>query len=318
MKVGVLVHFYVPYRCAGSETMLHAMLKALQVRGHEVRVFTTQMAEAPTNYEYEGIPVGITNPIYAQQLLAEWNPDVIVSHHQNTRYAARMKRLHGIPFVFLMHNDMPGTPEVLETHPDLVVFNTEWLAKKFRDRVANSVVVHPPVYAEDHATTRGSKITLVNLNQDKGGGIFYALAERMPDLQFLGVVGGHGSQVIRRDLPNVTIQEHSDDMRNNVWSKTRLLLMPSIYESYGMAGVEALASGIPVIANPTAGLRESLGCAGLFLDRDDLAGWEKTIRRALSPEVYPELSRTASLRSAELDPRAEMAAWADAVERIIR
>lgn len=317
MNIGVLVHFYVPYRNAGSETMLHNMLLHLKKRGHNVKVFTTSMPEAPITYEVDGIPVVSTNMVYAQQFIGEGKPDVLITHHENTQRGARMRRLHGIPFVYVMHNDLPGSPELLDLQPDLVVFNTEWIAKKHRSRVPNSMVLNPPVFASDHwSGTTGNKITLVNLNKDKGGEIFYELASRMPEFEFLGVEGGHGPQIIHEDRHNVEIQRHTTNMRDDVWSKTRLLLMPSVYESYGMAGVEAMASGIPVIANPTPGLRESLGTAGTFIDRNDIHGWEVTIREALKPQNWRDLSAAALARSKSFDPMSDLDRWVDNIERL--
>jgi hypothetical protein len=318
MKVAVFVHFYVPYRCAGSETMLHAMVKTLQAKGHEVRVIATVLPEAPPMYEYEGVDVIATNVVYGRQNIETWKPDVIISHHDNTIRAAQMSRRLNIPFVFICHNDLNGIQTMLGLNPSMVVFNTQWLKERLWTPGMNFEVVHPPVFAKEHATTPGTKVTLVNLNDHKGGNIFYTLAKRMPDVEFLGVVGGHGDQIIRRDLPNVEIQEHSDDMKTNVWSKTRILLMPSIYESYGMAGVEALASGIPVIAHPTPGLKESQGKFGLFMDRSDLNGYEATIRDLLNDEdKWNSVSKLALKRSAQLDPTPELNSWVESVERLV-
>lgn len=319
MRIAVFVHFYVPYRCAGSETMLHAMVKALHNAGHDVRVWATVLPEAPPYFEHEEIPIHVTNVVYARQQIETWCPDVIVSHHDNTDRAAQISRKKNIPFAFIMHNDFPDTAKKLNMDPDLVVFNTNWMRDLFHPHAKNHLVVHPPVYAKDHKTTPGECVTLVNMNVHKGAEILYELARRMPEVKFLGVEGGHGEQVIRHDLHNVQIQPHTSNMKKDVWAKTKILLMPSVYESYGMAGVEALASGIPVLANPTPGLMESQGKHGLFIERDDIDMYEETIRWLLdSPENYRHESRQAMGRSKELDPAPELEAWVAKIEGLMR
>lgn len=320
MRVAVFVHFYVPFRCAGSETMLHAMVKELIEAGHEVLVYATVLPEAPPHYEYEGVEVIATNVIYARQDMMVWKPDVIISHHDNVVRAKQIAARLQIPFVFICHNDLSGIHRTLDLDPDFVVFNTEWLMEKLERPGMDYIIVHPPVFAEQHRTSPGSKVTLVNLNADKGSGILYELARRMPDVEFLAVEGAHGTQIMPpKDLANIEFVKQSDDMKNNVWSKTRVLLMPSKYESYGMAGVEALASGIPVIATPTPGLLESQGPNGLFADRDDIDRWEYLVRSLLTdPEFYQDASIKACSRSAQLDPKTEMAVWVSELERLVR
>lgn len=157
----------------------------------------------------------------------------------------------------------------------------------------------------------------MNLNENKGSGVFYELARRMPDVEFLAVEGAHGTQIYP-DLPNVELVKQTDNMKDDVWSKTRILLMPSIYESYGMAGVEALASGIPVICHPTLGLLESQDEAGIFIDRDDIDWWEFNVNLLLTdPQSYDDASRRARKRSDELDPEAEMAHWVSELEGLV-
>lgn len=317
MKIAIFPHFYVPYRNAGSETMLHAMCKALISKGHEVVVWATVLPEAPPFYEWEGVPVYATNVVYGRQQIKAWKPDVIVSHHDNTQRAATIAKSLDIPFVFIMHNDFLPNQELLTLKPDLTVFNTEWIRGKFDHVVNRSMVLHPPVWAHEHATTPGDHITLVNLNENKGCRVFYEMARRYPSKNFLGVVGGHGDQIIDDSLPNVTIQPQTADMKNDVWAKTRILLMPSIYESYGMAGVEALASGIPVIAHPTEGLRESQGPWGMFVDRGDLNGYENAILRLSDPIAWQAASILSKKRSNELDPASELDRWVEEVEGLV-
>lgn len=317
MQVAVLVHFYVPYRCAGSETMLHAMCKELNSRGHQVVVFATVMPDALSHYEYEGVEVFSTNIVYARQNIMSWKPDVIVSHHDNTIRAKNIAAKLGIPMVFICHNDMRGITQVLDLEPDLVVFNTNWIRDKLARLGMRHCVVHPPVYPDQHKTTPGSKVCLVNLNDHKGSGVLYELAKRMPDVEFLAVVGAHGTQIYPQGLPNVEVVEHTDDMRAQVWAKTRILLMPSFYESYGMAGVEALASGIPVVCHPTPGLVESQGPTGIFVDRDDIQKYESEIRRLLDPQEWRAASVLALERSSELDPAQDMDRWVSELEGLV-
>lgn len=319
MRVVALVHFYVPHYMAGSETMLHAMLRAIAARGHEVEVVVTSHDRGPDEYQHEGIRVRRAGRRTVVELLDEIAPDVVVSHHQEAPNACHYARRRRIRSVVLFHNTFPGALRVARRwRPDLHVFNTEWVREhyhRYKAAPEGSIVVHPPIDGARHRTRPGRHVTLVNLNRDKGGEIFYALAGRMPDVPFLGVVGGHGKQIIR-DLPNVTIQEHTPDPKRHIWARTRVLLMPSVYESYGMVSIEAAHSGIPTIANPTPGLREALGGAGVWAKRGDLAAWESQMRRLLEPAEWRLASKCARARAAELTPREELAAWVRAVESL--
>jgi glycosyltransferase involved in cell wall biosynthesis len=105
-----------------------------------------------------------------------------------------------------------------------------------------------------------------------------------------------------------------------VWAQTRVLMVPSVHESYGMAAVEALASGIPVIAHPTPGLREALGDAGTFVDRADVRAWVAAIK-----ELYPDGERwdaavaSGFARSAFLADQmnTEIKQWVEAVQALL-
>jgi glycosyltransferase involved in cell wall biosynthesis len=178
-------------------------------------------------------------------------------------------------------------------------------------------VVRPPVRAADYRTTPGDMITLINLFANKGADTFWALAERMPDRQFLAVRGSYGEQVLR-DLPNVEVVDNvpGGDMAKLVYARTRILLMPSEYESWGRTGVEACASGIPVIATPTPGLLESLGDAGTFVAAGDVDGWQKAIENLDDADIYRKASAAAKKRSKQLDPSADLTRWRTAIEAL--
>lgn len=321
MRVVALIHFYLPHHRAGSETMIHAMLRALVAAGHEAHVVVTSQPEGVDDYQVDGVVVhraGVGERT-VPHLVASLNPDVLVTHHQETPHTSKLGRDLGVPVVHVIHNHMHHTALWLHKRPALTVFNTHWIARHFakRHKGLRSIVVHPPVWGDEHATTPGDQVALVNLNRDKGSGVFYALAERMPDVEFLAVVGGHGQQVIRDDLPNVEIQQPTGDMRGQVWTRTRVLLMPSIYESFGMVAVEAAHSGIPTIAHPTPGLLESLSYAGTFADRDGLDTWERALRSILHPDTWRPLSAVAQRRATELDPHTDLAAWVAELESLV-
>lgn len=320
MKILAYVHFYPPYHFAGSEIMLHNILRHMQARGHEVKVICTAEPTAPLTWEFEGITCERTSVNYTGcKALSRFHPDITITHHQETVSAFHYSRNRNIKVVQLIHNDHDAAYNFLDLGADLVVYNTAWVRDKLSVKYTlPSTVLHPPVHANEHNTlTTGNKVTLINLNEHKGSSIFYELAERMPDVEFLAVEGGHGYQVFEPHH-NVTHQSQTTNMRDDVWAKTKILLVPSIYESYGMVGVEALASGIPVLATPTPGLKESLSYAGTFIGRDDITAWECHIRRLLdNSSAYDEMSKLAFKRSAELDPATELDELAYRLERLV-
>lgn len=303
MKVFAWVHLYAPDHCAGAEMMLHEILVALQARGHHVAV----ACDASSVENFEGVPIiprrsnALDTKTERCGLVA--GSDIVITHLDRTREVidavARSR-----PIVHLVHNDRQlRFHRVRPVDAQLVVANSRWIERGLRWR-GRTIVVPPPVHAERYRVPRdgAEAITLVNLSEAKGADLFWKLAALMPRELFIGVVGGYGPQIIPRVIPsNVTIIEHGPDIRS-VYNRTRILLCPSSYESWGRVGIEAAASGIPTIAHPTPGLLESLRGSGTFVDRDDVDGWVQEIATLDDPAIYAARSRQALLRSDQLDP----------------
>lgn len=319
MRAVALVHFYPPYRLAGSETMLHTMLKALLGAGHEAHVVTTDMPESPEGWTYEGVRAYRAREGQVHTAVDALKPDVLITHHQHGPISILASRRLGVPSIWIQHNSFQENRVTLAMQPDLTVFNTEWIARSWHQYTTGRwTVVHPPVWPSEHAATPGKHVTLVNLNVHKGVNVFGHMAQLFPDLPFLAVTGGHGEQQTAGLPFNVKVIKQTSNMRRDVWAQTRVLLMPSLYESYGMAAVEALASGIPVIAHPTPGLKEALGPAGIFADRDKPQEWAAALRGLMrDPGTWAINSRRSLERSLALEPTDELRAWVRSVESLV-
>lgn len=306
-KIVAYVHAYVPEHNAGAETTLHDILKNLVLAGWEATVVLkpegynivqNTVPDLKDNYFVDGVEV-IHSSTPKTLISYVATADVTISHLECSERTHLLSKKWGKPSIHLVHNTHPMTLQWMASSSALII-NTDWIAneKAFMEWNATKMVLNPPVDPREYETSRGKCITLVNLWENKGAAVFYELARRNPELQFLGVKGGYGEQVIE-ELPNVTIMDHTDDMKE-VYSKTKIILMPSKYESFGRVGVEAMASGIPVIAEPTPGLQESLGDAGTFASITDMDSWSSALRDALKPAKYGKLSKLAKARSEEL------------------
>jgi glycosyltransferase involved in cell wall biosynthesis len=310
--------------------MLHSMLRALAGRGHQIDVSLSIQTGDP--YELDGVTVW---PHESKRDVFRWlgDADVMISHLMNTPRATFLGRWNKVPVVLVHHNTFERTKHALitaEARVDLVVVNSEWmrddLGRWFAAQGAlppPTVIVRPLVDPDEYATTPGDRITMVNLQRTgegpeaigKGGEVFWRIARRMPRTRFLGVVGAYGDQVVE-ELPNVEVLAHVPHhrMRDDVYGRTRILLCPSKYESWGRAAAEATCSGIPVIAHPTPGLVESLGDAGIFVDRDNIDGWIAAIRRLSSAAQWAQASKRVRRRAEELRPEGDLERWCDAIE----
>lgn len=326
LDVVARLHAYPEDHNAGAEWALHEMLRALVGRGHRATVWLTRWAPTREPYELDGVRV-VPFSRGGSFASAMARSSIVVSHLESVPMAACLARGHGVPLVVVCHNTFDLTWQPMRDGSSaLAVVNSQWMLKVAEavfehspQRPGRMAVVRPPVWADDYRTTRGDCITLINCTYTKGAGVLADLAKRMPDRKFLAVRGAYGHQQ-PPDLDNVIVLDEMPgrQMRDAVYARTRLLLMPSDYESWGRVGVEAMASGIPVLAHPTEGLTESLGRAGIFCDRGDVDAWQAAIEALDDRDTYRAASRRATARSKALNPAADLAAWCDAVEETAR
>lgn len=329
MRVLAHVHQYPPEHNAGAEWMIHTLMREMRDRGHEVMVISGRARG--DHYDFEGVTVlsGSVLGMEGTSLASVYETaDVAVTHLDETLHAMRAALETRTPLAHLVHNGRQL--RAWNVHPgrggELAIFNAE-SCREASKWTGKSAIVPPPVFADEYRTdTSGEFVTLINLNVNKGGELFWELAARMPDVSFLGVLGAYAQQVPPpqvmpylmpgekpREWPNVTIASHTSSVVRDVYSRTKLILMPSHSETWGRVAVEAAASGIPSLLSPTPGLLESMTGGATYVPDYHVDTWSSAIREALSPETYEKMQHRALKRSAELDP----VPWLDTFERVL-
>lgn len=175
---------------------------------------------------------------------------------------------------------------------------------------------------------QGDAITLVNANQNKGVHVFLDLARKMPDRKFLGVLPYYGETRLPPSPPNVEWVPFNDDIRT-ILRRTRILLMPSYYESFGRIGIEAMLNGIPVLyskPNPnsvypggsTEGLDEWIRPIGLACERESTEEWIQAVRSLDDPDAYATRSQDSKAHVESMNVFSEASRIAQLVEDFVR
>lgn len=317
MKVVAALPSYIGLSTVGAWIATHQWLVACVRAGHDVDVMTlhTMTEHGPVEpYEVDGVRVARRGRDYADVF---GSADVVVSHVGDNMWAHRWAHSNRVPSVRIAHSIPANQIRERVAGAALVVANSQWTARAFPTDVP-LVVCHPITWPADYATTSGDRVSIVNLSEYKGGQLFWQVAERMPDVEFLAVKGGYGDQIVPDAIPaNVDLVEPTQNMRSDVYARTRLLLFPSMWESWGMVAVEAACSGIPTIAHPSPGLKEAMGSAAWWVGRHDVAGWEVAIRRLLTPSAWSVASQVARQRVDQLDPARSAIDFVDAVEQVV-
>lgn len=275
MRILWSIHLYPPKHNCGAEYVAHHVNKYLISQGHEVRVMLLRHHGAPYTWDgVEVVPICNTLDAYA------W-ADVVITHLDYTRHTVNMASIIKRPVIHFMHNDSSSAYTIIRDAalPQYMVHNSYWLQEAYNNRGfdrVKSIVLQPPCPADAYRILgnpmNSEYITLINLNENKGGYLFYRLAKAMTSKKFLGVVGSYDDGGLQPDiirqlstLENVTLMPNTPNIRE-VYQQTRVLLMLSRYESWGRTATEAMSNGIPVIYTATKGLVENIAGAGLMLE----------------------------------------------------
>lgn len=302
-----MVHAYVPDHNAGSEWMAHA-LNTYWIREQNGRVVVISNKSSVGMYER----VVILEKDKQQKAIdsALSRSQLLLTHHTMEPKAVQTSLLLKKPLVVFLH-DHGRYHHVREYKRQLgqnlyIVTNSQWLEKYYAPLGVPSYICYPPVSWRDYVVESSHEyVTLINVNRNKGGEVLINIAKEMPDVQFLGVKGAYNKQIVSV-LPNIQYIPSTPNIKE-VYGKTNILLMPSKEESWGRTAIEAMSSGIPVIAHPTPGLLESCGDAGIFCNRDDISAWVREIRRLLTDEsYYSSCSLACKRRAIELEPEEQM------------
>lgn len=288
-----------PIQRGGSEVGAHRVLSWLADRGHEVSAIVTHQRAIPT----DGVQY-----VYGQRraLMNAWREaDVVITHQAASGQAVELSEQYGPPVLHWSHNWrwFDALSHILRPERDVVAWNSHAVADLNCDSWdGRSIVLHPPTFPDQYRRSTGKLVTQVNLNELKGGRVFWEVARAMPEVQFLAVVGGWLEQVDRHGVlhhphhavaplsksaySNVEVIGTTEDMVGDVWDRTRLLIIPTglvndtqVGESWGLVAAEATCSGIPVIATRSPGMEELLDGTGFLIDDyDDADAWMHAIR----------------------------------------
>jgi glycosyltransferase involved in cell wall biosynthesis len=297
--------------------MAHSINKYLISKGYIVNLIIYDRICSDT--PYEGVNIINSNDIEKVNLAINSSSILFSQNLGYPELAVKKANELNKPVVIFLHthgSTWDRSPEEyrgLIDHSKInVVYNSIWL-KKFFNSSLNSIVLNPPINCADYNTsTNNMYVSLLNKEDYKGGDVVLRIAEKMPDVKFL-IIGANEETIVN----NITYKPNTKNVKE-IYSITDIVLMPSTSESWGMVATEAMCSGIPTIASPTEGLKENLGYAGIFIDRNSIDEWVSMIYKLKNDRTfYNDISNKCKKRVQELDSSVQLEKFEQFINNIL-
>lgn len=291
MRILFSIHAYPPNHNAGGEMYCHAIAKFLVKQGHQVRVLLheSEIDKIFEIYYIDGVEVFPFFPGNNENHIS-W-AQIVITHLGFTSWTVGVTWAFQKPLCWICHNTSHESYDCIKITPKAgIIYNSYAMASVMSEQFQNqSMVLQPSINPEEwdigEEPWNNEAITLINLNKNKGSRIFFNIARAMPERKFIAVVGGYDDQIIEK-LPNVEIVQNTPDIKS-VYARTRILLVPSKYESWGMCATEAMACGIPVIYSPTFGLCENVGRSGIKIKDPNPGFVDEDLKVGENPSIDP-------------------------------
>jgi glycosyltransferase involved in cell wall biosynthesis len=101
---------------------------------------------------------------------------------------------------------------------------------------------------------------------------------------------------------NITVISYiTDDELRKLYMTCRALLIPSVYEGFGLPALEAMATGTPVMASKATALEEVVGDTGVLIDPYSVIDIMRGIAelKAATPDDLAALGEKGRVRAEE-------------------
>ena len=316
MKV-VFFTQYMPDPC-GAFFHDIALAKVLQSFGHTIHFVTVKRGNLPIKGNYRGFNwTYYTNaerelftsniwctPHYpflptVRKLNGQFRKPLVITMHfgENLEYINSPVKYEWAEFIWIISNHMKEYAEKLIANPTFF---------KTVESIRPIMLEHEIKMHERDTLPKGDCITMINANALKGLPLFLELAKRYPERKFLGVRPYYNVIKVPENIPNIEWMNVQDDIRT-VLAKTRILVAPSLYESWGRVSFEAMYNGIPVLyskpmdrtspyARPsgsTEGMQEWIGESQMGCRYGEFEEWTSAIELLDDPEEYARYSKQA-------------------------
>ena len=130
------------------------------------------------------------------------------------------------------------------------------------------------------------------------------LLKKNKEIRFL-IIGkiGYGGEKLLKEIQRrsnvIYLKSVSDLELKKIYNIATLFLFPSFYEGFGFPPLEAMQSGLPVLASNNTSLKEIIGSGGLLGEPKDYDFFVNNILKLISDNDYYELIRKQGIERAQ-------------------
>ncbi len=333
MRIVQVNAFHYPYR-GGIEHRVHHIAKRLAEK-HEVIILTGLLPNTSSTEEMDGYTVrrlpskqaNIYNPPYIKtpgllNALQKLQPDVVDFHYRWAPTYNKAARHYPGKKVFTYHNTY-GEGVGLTKIPSIINdFFWSKRLKQFQKIVCVSEFVRQDLIAREFSPEQ--LVTVPNgidmppemtISDDNfilfvgrlvgTKGLPYLIrAMKNVDCKLIICGGGPDKDKLQRLTGKLALKNKvqfpgrvSEQEKHKLFSSCSLFVLPSIYESFGIAAAEAMSYGKPVIASNVGGLPEVVNGGGLLANAKDSGDLAKQINSLLK---NPEKRKLLGIKAKEL------------------
>ena len=337
MKVVEVNPFFHPYD-GGIERRIYDVSKRLAAKGHEVTVITGRLSEdLPEEETMDGFRVirlksrliKVYNPPFISsknvvETLDSLGADVVDYHYRwAPSYNKDLAEYCG-PKVFTYHNmwgegdgivgslsernDNRFARDCLSTFDHIIAVSDyvrdDLIRRGYSPDYVTSI---PPGLSSEPSAGSGSGDFILSLGRlVRTKGLDY-LIEAMKSVDHKLIICGKGPDAkrLRKAIDRAGLGDRiemrgfvPDEERDRLMGECRFFVMPSLHESFGLAAIELMSRGRPIVCSDADGLPSTVGEAGYVVPKADSAALAEAMNRMFEDRELCESKAAKAIETA--------------------